>query len=203
MEFAAAALASVASTVSAGASAIGSGIASLSGASFGLTGSTFGATAGGLSSFLPSLSTTASILSGGATVASVLAAQRAGEQKATALEMQAADAETNTQVENVQGIQRRASIKQALLQTIGERDVATAASGVDLSFGTPVTARNQAISDGERALSLDQNTQDFNVARLRQRASNYRMMASDARSGALGTAAGLALEGGAKLLRRG
>lgn len=197
MEFAAAAMASIANTVSAGASAIGSAVSTGVGAISSAAGAT------GLTSFLPSLSTTASILSGGATIASVLAANRAGEEKAAALEMQASDAETNTQVENLQGIQRRASIKQSLLQTIGERDAATAASGVDLTFGTPQLARSEAITAGERALSLDQNTQNFNVARLRERAANYRMMASSARSGALGSAAALALEGGAKLMRRG
>jgi hypothetical protein len=190
MEIAAAALSSIASTVSTGVSAISAGASSIG-------------TATGLSSLLPSASTAASILSGGATVLSVLNAQRSGEAKAKALELQAQDAETTAGLEAIQGTDRRNSLKAALTQAVGDRDVAAAASGVDLSFGTPSVARQQAIKDGERALAIDQDTQNFRVARLRERAANYRLQASGANAAGLGSAAALALEGGSKLMRRG
>lgn len=185
MEFAIAALGSIGSTISAGAGAIGTALTGTAGA-LGLTGGT-----------------AASILSGGATVLSVLNANRAGEMKAEALRLQAADADLGAGLEAIQGTDRRNSLKAALTQAIGDRDVAAAASGVDLSFGTPAVARQQAIRDGERALSIDQNTEDFRIARLRERAAGYRAQASGARSAGLGSAAALALEGGARMLRRG
>ncbi|MDF3809260.1 MULTISPECIES: hypothetical protein [Rhodopseudomonas] len=162
----------------------------------------FGASAG-LGASLGGLSTAASILSGGATVASVLMANQAGQQQAAALNMQASDAEMSARLEQVQGLQRRNSIKAALVDAIGERDVAAAASGVDLSFGTPAIARDQAQIEGSRALTVDQNTESFNRSRLFERAANYRTMAKQASAGGLGKAATLALEGGAKLARRG
>lgn len=187
-EFAAAALASVASvgaeiggTIAGAASSVGSS----------------------LTAALGTTSTWASILSGGATVASVLAMQQSGETKAFSLNAQADDADLQARVEAVQGLDRRNSLKAALVQAVGERDVATAASGVDLSFGTPTIARGEAIKDGERAIDVDQSTEDFRRQRLLERAGNFRMMAGQARNGALGSAAALALEGGAKLLKRG
>lgn len=188
MEFAAAALSSIAGAASSAGSALVGAVTSV--------GST-------LTSALTSTSGWASILSGGATVASVLAMQEAGETKAWNYQMQADDAELQARVEQVQGLDRRNSLKAALVQAVGERDVAAAASGVDLSFGTPAIARSEAIKDGERALSTDQATEDFRRQRLLERAGNLRLMAGQARSGALASSAALALEGGAKLLRRG
>lgn len=197
MEIAIAALTSIGSSISAGAGAIGTALTGTAGA-LGVPAipGIFGAVGGGVG-------TAASILSGGATVLSVLNAQRAGEMKASALNMQADDADLSAGLEAIQGADRRNSLKAALTQTIGDRDVAAAASGVDLSFGTPVTARRQAVVDGERALAIDQDTQDFRIARLRERAAGYRAQASGAGAAGLGTAAALALDGGAKLARRG
>lgn len=194
MEFAAAALTTIA----------GSG--SLAGSSLGSAAAAGAAGAGAGGSLLASLGSTsmwASILAGGATVASVLANQRAGQTQAFSYEMAANDAELETKIEEVQGIERRTSLKAALVQALGDRDVATAASGVDLSFGTPTVARSEAIKDTERALSSDQATEEFRVARLRERASNYRMMAAQSRGGTLAKSAGIALEGAGRVIRRG
>jgi hypothetical protein len=190
MEFAAAALSSIAE---AGAG-IGSSIA---------TAATGPAGIFGLGQFIPGAGTAASILGGGATVLSVLNAQRAGEAKSMALNASADDAMTQTQIEALQGLDRRTSLKAAMVQHIGERDVATAASGTDISFGTPTIARAQAIKDGERAASIDADTTETRIARLRERAANYRIQAAQASAGGLGTAAALALDGGAKILKRG
>lgn len=195
MEFAAAALSSFAS----GAAEIGSTIATAATSA----GSTIASAGSSLLSATGGASTWASILSGGATVASVLAMQNAGETKAFALNAQADDADLQARVEGVQGLERRNSLKAQLVQAVGERDAAAAASGVDISFGTPTIARGEAIKDGERAIDLDQSTEDFRRQRLLERAGNLRIQAGQARSGALGSAAALALEGGAKLLKRG
>lgn len=144
-----------------------------------------------------------SILSGSATAASALATEKAGEEKAQALELSAEDEQVNTGVEVVQGAERERTIKAALLKTIGERDVATAASGVDLTFGTPVQARKEAVRDAENALSINQSTTAFNVNRLNERSANFKLLAQQARSGALAKSAALSLEGAARLFRRG
>lgn len=184
MEFAAAALTTIAATAAE-------------------VGTTAVAAASAASSFLPAASTVGSILSGSATVLSVLGNMRAGEAKARSLELAADDAEMDAKVAEVQTIERRAGLKRALVQAIGERDVAAAASGVDLSFGTPAVARGEAVEDSERALALEDSTLAFNRARLFERAASYRRMASESRAGGLGRAAVAGLEGGAKLLRRG
>lgn len=182
MEFAAAALTSIASAGGASAAA----------------GSTFS-----LASLLPGASTASSILSGASTVLSVLNAQRAGEAKAMALEAQADDAIAQSQLENIQGMDRQSSLKRSLALALGQRDVATAASGTDISFGTAAIARREAITDADRALATDQETTNLNMSRLNQRSANYRIMAEQARAGGLANAVSLALEGGAKLLKRG
>lgn len=191
MEFAAAALSTLATAGAEIGGTIAAGASSITAA-----GSSLLSAAGGASTW-------ATILSGGATVASVLAMQQSGEAKEFSLNAQADDAELQSRVEAVQGLDRRNSLKAALVQAVGERDVAAAASGVDISFGTPSVARGEAIKDGERALDVDQSTEDFRRQRLLERAGNFRLMAGQARSGALGSAAAIALEGGAKLLKRG
>ncbi len=195
MEFAAAALTSIGSTIS------GATAAAVPGA-IGAT-SIGGAPLVAAGSSLFSASTAFSVLSGASTVLSMLNANRAGKEKAAALNSQANDADVQGQIEQTQGISRQTSLKKALVAQLGERDVATAASGVDLSFGTAAVARRQDVTDSERALSVDQSTTDLRVARLRERAANYRIQAQQASAGGLGTAAALALEGGAKLFKRG
>jgi len=191
-EFAAAALASFAEVGAAagGSAALGAGSAAVSGGGFlaGLT--SFGGIA-------------ASVLSGAATIGSVLATQQGAEQKAQSLELQALDAEMNVKVEQNQGIERRNSLKAALVQAIGDRSVATAASGVDLSFGTPVQARQEAVTAEQNALASDVRTEEFRKSRLLERAASYRLMASQERSGGLAKAAGIGASGFANLLRRG
>lgn len=199
MEFAAAALTTIGSTVAEGAAAIGTAVTGAP-AAFGAPAIPSLFSAAGVGG---SLSTVSSILSGGATVASVLMAGRAGEAQSKAYLTQADDADMSARVEQVQGLQRRNSIKAALVDAIGQRDVAGAASGVDITFGTPSIARSKAQTDGERALAIDQTSEDFNRSRLLERAANYRAMAANASAGALGKQAVLSLEGGARLLRRG
>lgn len=191
-EFAAAALATVAESAGlAGATAGEFGVA--------ISSSALGDAVAGIAG---STSTVASILGGTATVASVLAAQRAGEEKAKSLELAAGDAESDSALEVNRGTERRTGLRKQLLVALGERDVATAASGVDLSFGTPAVARQEATKESERALSVDQQTEELRRARLAERAGSYRRMAEEARTGGLAKAAGLALAGGANLNRR-
>ena len=204
MEIAAAAMTAISGTVASAGSALGIG-GGAAASSLGGTAAAAAAASGGGSLFsaLGGLSTVAGILSGGATIASVLAAQRSGDAEASKLMYQADDADTEVRIEEVKGLERRNSIKASLIEAIGERDVAAAASGVDLTFGTPVVARREARADAERALGGDQATEEFRKARLRERAANYRIAASQARSGSLLKAASIGASGAADILRRG
>lgn len=193
MEFAIGVITSIGNALGIGGGSASAGTAAAGAASAG----------SGLLSATGFASTVASILSGGATIAGAMAAKRAGKNEAFNAELQARDIDFDIRGEQLQGMERRNSLKRSLLQALGERDVAYAASGVDLSFGTPAIAREEASRDAERTLSIDQATEDFRIARLRERQQNLRLMALEARRGGLAKAAGLLLEGGASLLRRG
>jgi hypothetical protein len=208
MEFAASALASFAAAApveAASVYAMGSTVVPVIGATGAAAsaGAAIGAGGAGLAGAIGATSQWAGILSGGATVASVLAARRAGELDARMLEFAADDAMLERKIEEIKGIDRRNTIKAKFIETVGERDVAYAASGIDLTFGTPAIARTEAVRDTERALNVDRATEDLRRSRLLERAAVYRYAASQAREGSLFKAAGLALEGGARFLRRG
>lgn len=131
-----------------------------------------------------------SILQGTATVLGVVSSIAAGNAEADALELQAQDAEREKPLENLQGIERRSSIKRAMADALGAQDVAYAASGVDLSFGTARAARTDAYREADLALTTDAGTQQTRTARLSERAANYRSSAKKAKS--LGLLNGLA-----------
>lgn len=124
-----------------------------------------------------------SLLQGGATVLSVMGGLRAAQEQAAAREGQAADARLEAAMEGTRGIERRTQIQRQMLEDLGARDVAYAASGVDLSFGTPASARNDAVADANAALSTDAETENIRRNRLLTRSAMYRSMAEDARAG--------------------
>lgn len=123
----------------------------------------------------------ATVLQGTASVLGVVSALGAGAADAAQAEMAAADADAEQRLDNLQGIERRGSIKRAMADALGAQDVAYAASGVDLSFGTARQARTDAYREGDMALTADASTQTTRTARLSERAANYRASAKNAR----------------------
>jgi len=190
MEFAAAAVSAVAGAIGSATTAVTGAIGSV-GKALGIGSGTVGA---------GSLIT--GLLSGTATVAGMLGAQQAGQEQARSLSMQAADARTEQDIERLRGTERRDSLRRSLLATLGERDVAAAASGVDLSFGTAATAREESVRDAERALTIDQSTEDFRVARLREREGEFLRSARSAKRAGTIRAVGLGLQGAASVANR-
>lgn len=160
------------------------------------------ATAGGLGSFLTG-SSGLSILNGVATAAGVMSTLAAGKAEAAGYRTQAAQADFDAKQEQVDGVRRTTRLKQALLQALGENDVAYAASGIDL--GTGVAANNRANAEKLAAteISIDRNTTDARSAMLRGRSAAYLKLASSAQSGALFKAIGLGADSGMRLLQRG
>lgn len=122
------------------------------------------------------------LLAGGATVLSMVSSFNAGEADASALEQQAEDAAREQPLETLQGIERRAGLKRAAADSIGALDVAYAASGTDLSFGTPAQARKDAYRELDLGLTADAGTQMTRTARLDERRKNYLRMAGRART---------------------
>jgi hypothetical protein len=178
---AATALASLGKTIMAGVTAAGTAVAgvgapmSLAPAAAGAAGAAGGgfgaAMASAGSGIIGSLLST--ILQGSATAMSVRGASLAAEYEAQSLETRALDADFEARQEEILGMERRSAIRQELSDADGELQTAYAASGVDLTFGTPVQARQRAIAEANRALSTDVATQQQRVGRLNQRRSIY------------------------------
>ncbi len=164
----------------AGAAAAGAGAAAATGA----------AAAGGISF--------STILQGGLGLLSAVAAIRGANTQADTYEQQAQDAKREQPMETLQGISRRTSIKKAMMDAVGEQDVAYAASGTDLSFGTPSVARTEAFREADNAITSDNATQMTRQARLQEREANYLKMAKKTRQGgifdAISTIGGTALK---------
>ncbi|MCA0424874.1 MAG: hypothetical protein LCH61_16420, partial [Proteobacteria bacterium] len=142
-----------------------------------------GATGGG--SFLSSL------MQGGMSVLGGISAMREGDEKAAALREQGLQAQDDARQERLAGMQRTDQLRRQLLDEQGQRDVAYAASGIDLSFGTPVVARAQADDDAARALAISGETTNARAAQYEQRAASYRAAAGRAKSTGLLNALGI------------
>jgi len=145
----------------------------------------------------------ASILQGTATVLGVANAISAGNQQAQQLELQAADQQRQIPQTMLQGIAQRTSIKKQLQDAIGAQDVAYAASGTDLSFGTPSQARKDAFREADNALTTQEGTEQTTIARLDERAKNYLQMAQKAKSSGLFDAALIGIKGLTSFSNRG
>jgi hypothetical protein len=191
MEFAAAALTSLASGIGEAGAAAGS---ALSGA---------GAAVGGASGAIGGASTFASILQGGAGLLGAMAAVRSGNAQSDALKQSALDAEQDRTAAGIDATNQQTGLRRALIQSLGERDVAYAASGVDTSFGTPAVARQQAEADTSNALTQNQDEAAARAARLTARAASYRQAAGEAQSAGNIKGAYSILSAGGSILARG
>lgn len=123
----------------------------------------------------------ASVLQGTATVLGVVSSIAGGNADAERMEAEAADANAEQALETLQGIDRRTQTRKALIDAVGAQDAAYAASGIDLSAGTVVEARNEAYREADAALGTAGNTEITRNSRLSERAANYRTSAKRAR----------------------
>lgn len=171
---------------------------------FGGAGAAAGTAAGAAGGALAGGFSLSSILQGTATVLGLVTSIAAGNAEGEQMDMQADDADAQQPLETLQGIQRRASIKREMRDSLGQQDTAYAASGLDLSFGTAGAARKDAFREADLALTSDVGTETTRKARLSERAANYRSMAKRARrlgllrgiSGAIGDVMSLTGRGG-------
>lgn len=148
-------------------------------------------TAGGLS--------ISQILGGTATLLSAVSSIAAGNAQGDSLEAQARDTEAQKPLELLQGLQRKNDIKRATMQAVAEIDTTTAASGTDLTYGTPVQARKAAFNEGDLGLNTNANTTGATLDRLDLRNKEYLRMAKNARLAGLVDAFSTGFSGFSKL----
>jgi hypothetical protein len=177
-------------------SAVGGGSAAAAGGAAATGAAATGAAAAGGISL-------ASILQGTATVLGVATAISAGNQQAQQLELQAEDQQRQIPQTMLQGVAQRTAIKKQLQDAIGAEDVAYAASGTDLSFGTPGQARKDAFREADNAITTQVGTEQTTIARLDERTKNYLQMANKARSSGLFDAAITGIKGLTSFSNRG
>ncbi|MVA33660.1 hypothetical protein [Agrobacterium vitis] len=163
------------------------------------TAGTVGGTVGAVSSGL----SISSILQGTAGVLSAVSAVSAGNAQAEGYEQAATEAQSNQRLTTLEGISRRSSIKQAMVDQVGQQDVAYAASGTDLSFGTPNQARKEAFREADLGTATQVGTEQTTQAQLSDRERNYRKMAGKARLGGWVSAATSLFSTGSSIKARG
>jgi hypothetical protein len=142
------------------------------------------------------------LFQGGATLLGAMSALSAGRADAEAAELAADDAAREVPLETLQGINRRTGIKAEMMKRVGELDTAYAATGTDLSFGTPNQARQEAFRQADLGLTSDVGTEQTRVARLQEREKAYRRRASRARAGGFFDALSIGLSGAKSIADR-
>jgi hypothetical protein len=123
-----------------------------------------------------------SILQGVATVGGVVAAIASGNAESASLAAEARDAEAEKPLETLQSVERKRSLLQGAAEAAGDADVAHAASGVDLSFGSAREARRDIYRKVDLSLNSDSSTTGGRLDRLSERARNLFRMSRTARS---------------------
>jgi|GEM_PF-4964830 len=141
----------------------------------GAAAATTAAPSAGLFSFLPGGSTAMTVLQGVTTAFSAAAAMGRGLAEAGAKRSDANQMDTRAEQEMLVGETEQKKAKKALLQQVSKTQVAYAASGIDLSAGTVLTAMDEATEDAEADLSTSRTL-------TLQRASNYRRRATQLRA---------------------
>lgn len=136
-----------------------------------------------------------SLLQGTASVLGMVQSINAGRADADAANAAADDAAREVPLETLQGITRRTALKKEMMDSIGQQDVAYAASGVDLSFGTPSQARTEAFRQADLGLTSDVGTEQTRIGRLQEREAEYRKRAKRARQSGLFNAAIIGVKG--------
>lgn len=196
MELAVAAIGSLfgGGTAAAGAGAVGAGAAAGSGA---VAGAGLGT---GLFS-MPSLMMGA--LSGGLSLMSAMNAAKAGKVEAAQMQMQADAARQDAAQANLDGQAKQSSMRRDLVAEIGRRDVAYAASGIDVSFGTPAQASAQALDDAYAAMNTADADTQSRAGRYRTRAAMYDASAADRVAAGYAKGGGLLLSSAVDFIKRG
>jgi hypothetical protein len=189
-------------TIFAGSAASGASIGGAIGGAAG-TGAAAATAGAGLFSLLPGGSTAMTVLQGVSTAFSAMAAKGRGLAEAGAKRSDANQMDTRAEQEMLIGETEQKKAKKALLSQVSKTQVAYAASGIDLSQGTVVSAMDQATEEAEADLSTSRTLTLQRSANYRRRATQLRAEADLAEESGNLSAAGHWLNFGVGLLRRG
>ncbi len=200
MEFAAAAVAAIGSMFTTGATAAGAGATAAAGAS---AAASAGAAAGAGSSLFSMGSLLTGALSGGLSLMSAMQAAKAGKIEAAQMQMQADAARQDATQASLDGEAKQSSMRRDLVAELGRRDVAYAASGVDVSFGTPAQASAQAMDDAYAAMNAAGADVQSRVGRYRTRAAMYEAAGADRLAAGYAKGGGLLLSSALDIVKRG
>ncbi|MDR6331919.1 type IV secretory pathway TrbL component [Xanthobacter flavus] len=166
---------------------------------------TAGATAaagGGLLGALTGGSALSSVLSGGVTVLSALRGLDAAKEKSFEADMKAADTRQQITDEREAAARRRINLKDEMYDVLGKNDVATAAAGIDLSYGFGQQQRETVLAKGAQEVSIDSATEARRLRELKMREENYKRISRGARNSGTLSAALAVGEGATKLAGR-
>lgn len=182
MELALASLATLGGeAIAAGGAAVAAN--SLGGALATSAGASMAAGGGLLSSFFSS--PVLSILTGATSAVSAIQSLQQGNLKAQDAEFKAAVTRNEAMGAQAEGLAKKSAINRELLKTLGEDDVAYAASGVDLGSGAAAGARSHAISLAADEASMNDASTRARVTGYEAQALNYDRMSRQYRSGAM------------------
>jgi len=185
---------------------LGIGLTALTtaGAPTALTAGSAGVTAGAVGSTLGSLGSAGlSILQAGSSAFSILSTLSAANAQAENLKDQGFAAMLDAGQKRVEAVEDQADIKRELLQTIGRRRVAYAASGLDLGVGAAADQEQQDVMRADELITRSENRSSTalqnGLARMDQANRLSRRLKSNAIISAIGTGLGTA----AYIMRRG
>lgn len=99
----------------------------------------------------------------------VMTQMQASRAQAQALRFSAGEADVEINMERLQGLARRNSLKEEATRFVAEANVAFAASGQDVTTGQARTITDRAQDRLENALTIDQGTQEIRVSQMRLR----------------------------------
>lgn len=98
-----------------------------------------------------------------------------------ALELQARDQDLEAERERLRGKQEANQIMDTLRQTLAAQQVAFAANGIDLSFGTPVNVAQSSRNLAEQQLGVTRTDAQLRAVARRRQAASLRLEASNRR----------------------
>lgn len=102
------------------------------------------------------------LVSGALTGFSAMNQIQAADIQAEQLELEAGRADLEAQQAELRGQQEQNEINERLITTLARQRAATAGSGIDVSAGTPETAREEAVRQANRSLSVAEAEADLN-----------------------------------------
>lgn len=135
----------------------------------------------------------------GASAVSALGSIAAGAAQSRALKEQASGVRIQASEERERGAERARRSAMELERLVGAQTAAYAASGIDISAGSPSTVRERTVREGEREIDITRRNAEMAALQRQRQARGLMRDASAARFGGLSSAVGT-IGGAARVL---